>query len=102
MVLLLLDITSYVTLLQKCLGKYRTNALFSKISKKKISKRRRNDGKEEEARLDVSAVSFWMKGKRTFFDLSAQRYRNHQELAKYYETSDKEKSIQGEGPTDRK
>ena len=68
-----------------------------------ISKRRRNDGKEEEeARLDVSAVSLWMKGKRTFFDLSAQRYRNHQELAKYYETSDKEKSIQGEGPTDRK
>ena len=48
--------------------------------------------------MDVSAVSFWTKGQRAFFDIrvfnpNTRRYRN-QELAKCYETNEKKKKRQ--------
>ena len=54
--------------------------------------------RRREARLDVSAVSFWVTGQRAFFDirvfdLSAQRYRNR-ELTKCFEMNEKEKKRQ--------
>ena len=57
--------------------------------------RERTGNTRREARLDVSAVNFWITGQRAFFyirvfDLSAQRYSNL-ELAKCYERNEKEK-----------
>ena len=54
--------------------------------------------RRKEARLGVSAVSFWVTGQRAFFDirvfdLSAQRYRNR-ELTKCYKMNEKEKKRQ--------
>ena len=58
----------------------------------------RTSNRSREARLDVSAVNFWVPGQRAFFDirvfdLSAQRYRNL-ELAKCYTKNELEKKRQ--------
>ena len=58
----------------------------------------KTSNRSREARLDVSAVNFWVPGQRAFFDirvfdLSAQRYRNL-ELAKCYTKNELEKKKQ--------
>ena len=58
----------------------------------------KTSNRSREARLDVSAVNFWVPGQRAFFDirvfdLSAQRYRNL-ELAKCYTKNELEKKRQ--------
>ena len=58
----------------------------------------RSGNRNSEARLDVSAVNFWVTGQRAFFDirvfdLNAQRYRNL-ELAKCYTKNEVEKKKQ--------
>jgi len=56
---------------------------------------KKSSNKSREARLDVSAVNFWVPGERAFFDIrvfdiTCQRYRNL-ELTKRFKRNEDEK-----------
>ena len=88
------DITA--NLLNEVCTDVKIEPILAEMKGELISERTGN--RSREARLDVSAVNFWVTGQRAFFDirvfdLSAQRYRNL-ELTKCYERNEIEKKRQ--------